>query len=85
MKISDNFYNKLFALQKEFPMCFISAWTPEDYKVGWKSKEAIAISDKLGRSFDANLGINWDTIQSVKDEVCADKQTEGWVNVIRNS
>jgi hypothetical protein len=75
-----NFYKDLKDLQAKYPMCYIEAWTPEDYdsvdadydddekevETNWKDQDHIGTTNSLYNSFDANYGTNWDRIRESK-------------------
>ena len=75
-----NFYKELKALQSKYPMCYIEAWTPEDYdsvdadydddkeieEADWNDQDHIGTTNALYDSFDANIGTNWDRIRDSK-------------------
>jgi hypothetical protein len=75
-----NFYKDLKDLQAKYPMCYIEAWTPEDYdsvdadydddekevESDWKDQDHIGTTNSLYNSFDANYGTNWDRIRESK-------------------
>lgn len=69
-----DFYTELKAFCDKFPMCYIEAWTPEDFAtmkykdklsdedtldLYWNEGEWIEIAERLYDSFDANQGTNW--------------------------
>lgn len=69
-----DFYEELKAFAEKFPMCYIEAWTPEDFAMmkykdklseedeldlDWSENEWIDVADKLYDTFDANHGTNW--------------------------
>ncbi len=69
-----DFYDELRVLSEKYPMCYIEAWTPEDYfmmkhkdqniediqdKLNWNDEEWVQVSEKLYDTFDANHGTNW--------------------------
>jgi hypothetical protein len=74
------FYKDLKDLQAKYPMCYIEAWTPEDYdsvdadfdddekevESDWKDQDHIGTTNSLYDSFDANYGTNWDRIRESK-------------------
>ena len=61
-------------------MCYIEAWTPEDYdsvdadydndevetEADWNDQDHIGTTTSLYNSFDANYGTNWDRIRESK-------------------
>lgn len=71
------FYDDLRKFQAKYPMCYIEAWTPEDYvsaanqgnededstPVDWNDPDHEAVADRLSRHFDANIGTNWDRVR----------------------
>lgn len=73
------FYKDLDKLREKYPMCYIEAWTPEDFvrsldgedeeyedtKLNWNDPNYISISNELYDGFDANYGTNWTRIQLV--------------------
>ena len=75
-----NFYKELKAMQEKYPMCYIEAWTPEDYdsvdadydndevetEADWNDQDHIGTTTSLYNSFDANYGTNWDRIRESK-------------------
>lgn len=77
-----NFYKELRAMQKKYPMCYIEAWTPEDYdsvdanydeddpdpesNTDWNLDEHHDTASKLYKYFDANYGTNWERIRECK-------------------
>ena len=76
----NKFYKDLKALQSKYPMCYIEAWTPEDYdsvdadydddkeieEADWNDQDHIGTTNALYDSFDANIGTNWDRIRDSK-------------------
>jgi len=54
-------------LKKDYPECFIDVWTPEDFEsIAEKTlnkNECIEVVARLEENFDANNGVNWDTIR----------------------
>jgi hypothetical protein len=74
------FYEELKALQQKYPMCYIEAWTPEDYvstdvdydndedleEANWNGLDHVLTTNKLYNSFNANYGTNWDRIKNSK-------------------
>lgn len=75
-----NFWKELKAMQEKYPMCYIEAWTPEDYdsvdadydedekevEANWDDDSHIKTTNSLYHSFDANYGTNWDRIRYCK-------------------
>jgi hypothetical protein len=71
------FYEELKALQEKYPMCYIEAWTPEDYvsadadydedsdpeETDWNELNHVLTTNSLYNNFDANYGTNWDRIR----------------------
>jgi hypothetical protein len=66
----NEFYEDLVKFQEKYPMCYIEAWTPEDfafmkskidktekYELNWNTWNFVA--EKLYETFDANQGTNW--------------------------
>lgn len=76
----NKFYEDLKKLQSKYPMCYIEAWTPEDYvsvdadydddkeieEADWNDQDHIGTTNSLYDSFDANYGTNWDRIRGCK-------------------
>jgi hypothetical protein len=74
------FYQKLQDLQKKYPMCYIEAWTPEDYistdvdydndedseEADWEDEKHTSTANRLYKYFDANYGTNWERIRDCK-------------------
>ena len=62
------FYEEFFELQKKYPECAITAWLPSDYQSRTSktlTKERnLRIAGELVHNFDAEYGINWNTIDS---------------------
>ena len=61
-------FNKVIdELKKSCPECYIDVWTPEDFQSvadnPLTDDECIEIVARLEDSFDANNGVNWDTIR----------------------
>jgi hypothetical protein len=71
------FYQDLKALQEKYPMCYVEAWTPEDYvstdvdydedsdpeETDWNELKHVLTTNSLYNNFDANYGTNWDRIR----------------------
>lgn len=74
-----NFYKDLREFQRKYPMCYIEAWTPEDYvstafqdieegeakevPADWNDEDHQATTEKLYDTFDANYGTNWERLR----------------------
>jgi len=67
-KFNENlFMEKLAELRKEFPECYVEAWTPVDYLTANDFNKSVAISQCLYDYFDAEIGTNWNGIKLAKD------------------
>ena len=60
------FREALDKLRKKFPMCYIEAWTPEDFQTEWNSDDSLRVAGALEDGFDANIGTHWDRIAAEK-------------------
>jgi hypothetical protein len=58
------FLRELAALREAYPMCYVEAWTPDDYGDGmkWNDPAARGVAECLYAGFDANVGTNWDRV-----------------------
>ena len=71
------FYKELKELQDKYPMCYVEAWTPEDYisanvdydndedpeEADWEDEQHLSTATSLYKYFDANYGTNWERIR----------------------
>lgn len=75
------FYDDLKELRAKYPMCYLEAWTPEDFdldengepkdEVDWKSRVWKRVAARLGHEFDASVGTNWERVGEVTKRICA--------------
>lgn len=85
-KTEEAFWTDLRELEKKYPMCYIEAWTPDDFDctegdiddkdTDWQSPLWPAVVRHLGKGFDANCGTNWDRIAYSKKVVLAKTPTQ---------
>lgn len=79
-QIEEAFWEEYFALQKKYPMVFLTAWTPADFvnirhcgetdnKAIWNSKRWARVSEHLLRHHDANIGCPWGVVQAAVEAV----------------
>ncbi len=76
-----NFLDDLFALQQNYPECYIEAWTPEDYEAKSNRpltmRESMIVSNYLYNYVDANKGTTWKKIEKyVKKTLDEDNDLE---------
>ena len=69
MSKAAEFYKALEKFRKQFPMCHIEAWTPDDFRTMsrkspslWGNVYHLETVANLERNFDAEQGTNWDRI-----------------------
>jgi hypothetical protein len=60
------FLKDLGKLRKKYPMVYLEAWTPLDFRTPWDSEQSLSVAETLYDAFDANLGTNWDLIEEAK-------------------
>ena len=79
-----NFYKDLKDLQAKYPMCYIEAWTPEDYSTATQQDFPVhrltlgqceIVSSNLYNYADANEGTTWDKVKYM-----VNKTLEEYVN-----
>lgn len=63
----EDFGVALARLRDRFPMCYVEAWQPDDFGLEWDDPLAVNIAATLARTFDANCGTNWDTIDAARE------------------
>jgi len=71
----DTFYDDLKKFRAKYPMCYIEAWTPEDFdrdenggeveNSNWELRLWNRIAARLGFEFDAEVGTNWTRVEEV--------------------
>lgn len=77
-----DFYKELRDFQAKYPMCYVEAWTPEDYDsvdadyndedpepksyTDWNKDVHCDTTSKLYKYFDANYGTSWERIRECK-------------------
>lgn len=69
------FYGALKELKSRYPMCYLEAWTPEDFcldenneakdDIDWSERRWKRMASRLGHEFDASIGTNWDRVGEV--------------------
>ena len=64
--LGEDFGVELARLRDRFPMCYVEAWQPDDFALEWDDPLAVNIAATLARTFDANCGTNWDTIDAAR-------------------
>ena len=62
------FQSDLAKLREKYPMCYIEAWTPDDFNTDWASYESESIANVLSHRFDAEYGTSWMSVESAKEE-----------------
>lgn len=72
---SATFYRELKEFRARYPMCYLEAWTPEDFDldengepkddVDWGARKWKRVASRLGHEFDAGVGTNWDRVGEV--------------------
>lgn len=72
---SSTFYAEFKEFRTKYPMCYLEAWTPEDFdvdgngepkeEVDWNERRWRRIAARLGHEFDASIGTNWDRVGEV--------------------
>lgn len=75
--LEKSFRTDLRKFRAKYPMCYIEAWTPNDFacaqtaemnveeiKANWQNPENISIVQKLEHGFDANDGTYWERIKA---------------------
>lgn len=72
------FLERLKEFRDEFPMCYIEAWTPQDFEqsvmASVDDEQCLVVADELYQCFDAHIGTQWSTVSSIVNLVC---DTEG--------
>lgn len=78
---SKSFYKDLKAFRASYPMCYIEAWTPEDFDLDkdgepkddtdWKSRLWTRIASRLSHEFDASVGTNWARVGEITKRLTA--------------
>lgn len=73
----DSFHTDLANLRKKYPMCYVEAWTPDDFAgyasgdpnaVDWSEPRWLDIASELEHGFDANQGTNWFRVEYAVNE-----------------
>jgi hypothetical protein len=83
--LSTQFFKDLRTLQAKYPMCFIDAWTPDDYEFAlamgeepdaeleenadWSHDRYVWASRMVSKRKDANNGIDWDWLSIVLEDL----------------
>lgn len=80
---SSTFYQELKEFRKRYPMCYLEAWTPEDFdlddsgspkdEADWTARRWKRVASRLGHEFDASVGTNWVRVKEVTKRL-ADKR-----------
>jgi hypothetical protein len=84
-KLSTQFFKDLKALQAKYPMCFIDAWTPDDYEfalamneepdaeleenANWSDDRYAWATFMIHKRKDANNGIDWEWLSIVLEDL----------------
>lgn len=73
---SKRFTKALRKLQRDFPECYVEAWTPTDFADPGEDRpwsvtveESHDVVYKLEKHFDANNGTNWERVRCEVDSV----------------
>ena len=66
--IESSFFSDLTKLRDKYPMCYVEAWTPDDFNTEWASHDSEAIASVLCHRFDAEYGTSWNSVESAKEE-----------------
>jgi len=75
MNLQEQFQKELESLRNKYPMCYIEAWTPEDFNtslatnLNWEDDTCIEIAQELYDSFDANDGTSWTSLDMIKSNL----------------
>ncbi len=69
----ESFYRDLKELRTKYPMCYIEAWTPEDFDMergegdstNWGQRIWTRVASRLSHEFDAERGTNWARVEEM--------------------
>jgi hypothetical protein len=62
----EEFLKDLKEFRKKYPMTYLEAWTPLDFRMPWDSEQSLSVAETLYDTFNADLGTNWDAIEEAK-------------------
>ena len=84
----DKFNEEVKELKAKYPECVIETWNPDDFQELAHNEltedDNVRIVKEIEISFDASVGINWNTIINAMDELSieiANNEEECWIGL----
>jgi hypothetical protein len=80
----DTFHDDLKAFRARYPMCYVEAWTPDDFdrdddggereNVDWGTRLWKRVAARLDFEFDAEVGTHWGRVDALVSRLRAKPQ-----------